>query len=144
MPIAKGGRTGVVRRRLALRVARGILLVILALGVCGMHTLGHVHGRHARSPSDAHGMGVSQEPLVAIPAELRAFVPEREMPGFDPTSVCLAILTSFMVVLLIAASVRAGQRSDGGGGAPAAVPRVARPPPKPTSLRLASLSILRI
>lgn len=131
---------GVVRRRLA----RGLLLVLLALGVCGMHTLGHVHDRHAGSPSDAHGMGVAQEPLVASPAALRAFVPEREMPGFDPTSVCLAILTSFMVVLLIAASARAGQQSDDGGGAPAAVPRVARPPPKPTALRLASLSILRI
>ncbi|MEV0143859.1 MULTISPECIES: hypothetical protein [unclassified Nonomuraea] len=135
---------GVVRRRLALRVARGLLLVSLALGVCGMHTLGHVDGRHGGSPPDAHRMGVAQEPLAAVPAGLRAFVPEREMPGFDPTSVCVAILTSFMVVLLIAAWGRVRQRSDGRAGGPADVPRVARPPPKPTSLRLASLSILRI
>ncbi|TMR93565.1 hypothetical protein EJK15_38745 [Nonomuraea basaltis] len=135
---------GVVRRRLALRVARGLLLVVLALGVYGMHTLGHADGRHGGSPPDAHGMGVAQEPLIAVPAGLRAFVPGHEMPGFDPASVCLAILTSLVVVLLIAAWTRAGQRSDGGGRASAPIRRVARPPPKPTSLRLASLSILRI
>ncbi|WP_188195955.1 DUF6153 family protein [Nonomuraea sp. SYSU D8015] len=144
MSIAKRVPMGVARRRLALRAARGLLLVILALGICGMHTLGHVDGGHGGSPSTAHGMGVTQEPLVAVPPGLRAFVPEREAPGFDPAGVCLAILTSFIVVLLIAAWVRTGQRSDGGGGAPSPVQRVARPPPKPTSLRLARLSILRI
>lgn len=135
---------GVVRRRVALRVARGLLLVVLALGVYGMHTLGHVGCRHGGSPSDAHGMGIAQEPLIAVSTGLRAFVPENEMPGFDPTSVCLAILTSLMVVLLVAASIRAGRRLGGGGAVRPPVRQVARPPPKPTPLRLASLSISRI
>ncbi|WP_327585180.1 DUF6153 family protein [Nonomuraea sp. NBC_00507] len=135
---------GVVRRRLALRVARGLLLVALALGVGGMHTLGHVDGRHAGSPPDAHGMGVAQEPPLTVPAGLQAFVPEQKMPGLDPTSVCLAILSSLMVVLLIAAWIRARRRLGDSSGVLPSVQRVARPPPKPTSVNLASLSILRI
>jgi hypothetical protein len=135
---------GVVRRRLALRVVRGLLFIALALGVGGMHTLGHVEGRHGDPPPDAHGMGVAQEPLLAVPAGLQAFVPEREMPGLDPTSVCLAILSSLVVVLLIAAWMRARRRPGGGSGARPPARQVARPPPKPTSVNLASLSILRI
>ncbi|GAA3236002.1 hypothetical protein [Nonomuraea helvata] len=135
---------GVARRRLVLRVARAFLLVVLAMGVYGMHTLGHVHGRHSRPSSDAHGMSVGEEPLLVVPAGLRAFVPEHEMPGLDPTSVCLAILTSFLVMLLMAAWARVGRSTYDGVGGPPPVRQVARPPPKPTSVRLAGLSMLRI
>lgn len=132
---------GVMRRRLASRVARGILLVALALGLYGMHTLGHLDGRHGCSASHAHGMGMGGEPL---PVALQAFVPEREMPGFDPTSVCLAVLTSLMVLLLIGAWTVARRPVGEGGREQSPAGRVARPPPKPTRLTLASLSILRI
>jgi hypothetical protein len=135
---------GVARRRLALRVARGLLLVVLALGVYGMHTLGHVHGRNGGLSSDAHGMNVAQEPLPVVPAGLRAFVPEHEMPGLDPTSVCLAILMSLVVMLVVAVWTRVGRRTNDGFGGLPPVRQVARPPPRSTSLRLASLSMLRI
>ncbi|MGW6503387.1 hypothetical protein [Nonomuraea angiospora] len=135
---------GVVRRRLALRVVRGFLLVLLALGVCGMHTLGHLDGGHGGTSSDVHGMGVVQEPVPMAPAGLRAFVPEHDMPGFDPTDVCLAVLTSFMVMMMLAAWIKAWRRTGGRGWSRPPVRQVARPPPKTTSLRLASLSMLRI
>ncbi|MGN9843649.1 hypothetical protein ACTMTI_36545 [Nonomuraea sp. H19] len=131
-------------RRLALRFARGLLLIVLALGVYGMHTLGHLDGGHAGYPSDAHGMVVAEKTLPSLPAGILAFVPEHGMPGLDPTSVCLAILTSLVIVLLMAASIRAGRRLGEGGAVRPPARQVARPPPKPTSLTLASLSILRI
>jgi hypothetical protein len=136
-PDYQGEPVGVVRQRLALRVVRGFLLVALALGVCGMHTLGHLDGRHAGS----HGMDVAQT-LVA-PAGMPAFAPDPGMFGFDPTSVCLAVLTSLMLVLVLAAWIRTRRRVWGQRRSPSPVRRVARPPPKPTSLRLACLSVLR-
>ncbi|RSN12630.1 hypothetical protein DMB42_10575 [Nonomuraea sp. WAC 01424] len=128
---------GVVRR-----FVRGLLLVLLALGVCGMHTLGHLDGRHGGSPG-RHGT-VAQEAPAVLPAGAQAVAGEHRMPGFDPTSVCLAVLTSLLIILL--AAVRFWTRRRAGAGAgdlPPARP-VARPPPRPTSLRLASLSTLRI
>ncbi|WP_157549962.1 DUF6153 family protein [Nonomuraea candida] len=133
-----------MRRRLASRVARGLLLVLLALGVYGMHTLGHVTGGHGGSPSAAHSTGVAQEPAHALAAALQSFAPEPGTPGLDPTSVCLAILTSFVAVLLATAWLRARRRPGAGGGAMPPARHVARPPPRPTSVRLASLSILRM
>ena len=134
---------GVARRRLASRVVRGFLLVLLALGVCGMHTLGHLDGGHGGTSSDVHGMGVVQEPVPMAPAGLQAFVPERDMPGFDPTDVCLAVLTAFMVMMMLAAWIKV-RRTGGRGRSRPSVRQVARPPPKTASLRLASLSMLRI
>ncbi|MFG1702617.1 hypothetical protein ACFLIM_05435 [Nonomuraea sp. M3C6] len=133
-----------MRRRLALRVVRGFLLVVLSLGVYGMHTLGHLDARHGSPPADAHGMNVAQEAAPATPAGLLAFVPDPGVPGFDPTSVCLAVLTALMVVLAIAAWITTRRRTGGQGRSPSAVCQVARPPPKPTSLRLARLSMLRV
>ncbi|MCF6468276.1 hypothetical protein FAF44_07655 [Nonomuraea sp. MG754425] len=130
-------------RRRAIRATRVLLLVALALGVLGMHTLGHLDGRHGGSSSRGHAMEAVQTPLAVVPAGLQAFVPEQGTPGFDPTDVCLAILMSLIVVLLGSAWIRAGRRADATGGRHSSVRQVARPPPKRTSQRLATLSILR-
>ncbi|MEV4177141.1 DUF6153 family protein [Nonomuraea sp. NPDC049709] len=131
-----------MRRFRAVRVARAVLLVALALGVCGMHTLGHLDGRHGGPSPGAHAMeGFAP---AAHQAELPAYGPDRGMPGFDPTDVCLAVLMSIIVLLLGAARIRAGRRTGAGGGALSSVRQVARPPPELTSRRLAILSMLRI
>ncbi|MFB4284067.1 hypothetical protein ACBJ59_52885 [Nonomuraea sp. MTCD27] len=131
-----------MRRIRAVRVARAVLLVALALGVCGMHTLGHLDGRHGGPFAGAHAMEV----FTPTPhqAELPAFGPDHGMPGFDPTDVCLAVLMSIIVLLLSAARIRAVRGAGAGGGALSSVRLVARPPPKLTSRRLAILSMLRI
>ncbi|WP_188193587.1 DUF6153 family protein [Nonomuraea sp. SYSU D8015] len=133
---------GAVRRRLASRFARGVLLVVLALGVCGMHTLGHLDGGHTASPVSTHGMNPPQQAAVIV--GLPAFAPDPGMAGFDPTDVCLAVLTSLMVALVLAAWIRTRRRTGAQGRSPASPRWVARPPPRPTSLRLARLSVLRI
>ncbi|MEV0388042.1 hypothetical protein [Nonomuraea sp. NPDC050643] len=127
------------------RVARAVLLVALALGVCGMHTLGHLDGRHGGTAAGGHAMEVvAPTPLPVVPAGLQAFVPDRGMPGFDPTDVCLAILMSFVVLLLTAAWIKVGRRAGARGGPLSSVQQIARPPPKHISRRLAILSMLRI
>ncbi|MFI9595418.1 hypothetical protein [Nonomuraea sp. NPDC052265] len=115
------------------RGARALLLVVLALGVCGMHTLGHVNARH--------DLAIAHEAPAAALAGLH---PGHEMPGLDPAGVCLAVLTSLLVVALLAFWVGTRRRTGGGAGAEPSLRPVARPPPRPTSLRLAHLSILRI
>ena len=130
---------GELERRLALRVVRGFLLVILALGVYGMHTLGHAECRHDGSPGDA---SVMVRELVSSGS--LGFVPDRGMPGLDPTSVCLAVLTSLGIVLVLAAWIKERRRTSANTLSSSSVQRVARPPPKTTSLRLARLSMLRI
>ena len=130
---------GVLERRLALRVVRGFLLVILALGVYGMHTLGHAACRHGGSPGDASVM--LREP---VSAGSQGSAPDGGMPGFDPTSVCLAVLTSWVIVLALAAWIKERRRTSANTLSSSSVQRVARPPPMTTSLRLARLSMLRI
>lgn len=133
-----------MRRSRTVHALRAVLLVALALGVCGMHTLGHLDGRHGGSSAAAHGMKAAPGPVSVVPAGSEAFVPERGMPGFDPTDVCLAVLMAFVVLLLIAAWTRVGRRSADEGRVRLSVMQVARPPPKLVSRRLAILSMLRI
>ncbi|SEH03495.1 hypothetical protein SAMN05444920_13755 [Nonomuraea solani] len=119
------------------RIARAVLLVALVLGISGMHTLGHVNG--------GHGGGVHVvKAAPVVPAGLQAFVPDRGMPGLDPTDVCLAILVSFIVLLLATAWISVRRRTGAGRGPLSALRQVARPPPKLMSRRLAILSMLRI
>ncbi|MEV3981510.1 hypothetical protein [Nonomuraea sp. NPDC049758] len=125
------------------RGARALLLVVLALGVCGMHTLGHVNARHDMANARP-GLAVAHELPVAPVAALAGLAPGHEMPGLDPAGVCLAVLTSLLVVVLLALWVGVRRRAVGGAGPGPAFRPVARPPPRPTSLRLARLSILRI
>ncbi|YCK37474.1 hypothetical protein ACNF49_26480 [Actinomadura sp. ATCC 39365] len=125
------------------RGARALLLVVLTLGVCGMHTLGHVNARHDMANA-RHGPAVAHELPVAPAAALAGLAPGHEMPGLDPAGVCLAVLTSLLVVVLLALWVGVRRRAVGGADPGPAFRPVARPPPRPTSLRLARLSILRI
>ncbi|MFI7423886.1 hypothetical protein [Nonomuraea sp. NPDC049684] len=125
------------------RGARAFLLVVLALGVCGMHTLGHVNARHDMANARPV-LAVAHELPAAPLAALAGLAPGHEMPGLDPAGVCLAVLTSLLVVVLLALWVGVRRRAVGGAGPGPAFRPVARPPPRPTSLRLARLSILRI
>ncbi|MGW3352755.1 DUF6153 family protein [Nonomuraea rubra] len=128
-------------QRRAVRALRAALLVALALGVCGMHTLGHLDGGHGGS---SHGMQVAPAVVSVLPAGSETFAPDDKMPGFDPTDVCLAVLMTFVIVLLIATWARVGRRGDDNGETRPSLSWAARPPPKLTSRRLAILSMLRI
>ncbi|MFI6291979.1 DUF6153 family protein [Nonomuraea sp. NPDC050790] len=109
---------------MALRLGRLLLLVLLVVGVCGMHTLGHL----------SHG-----EPhAVAVQAPV-AVDQDDGLPGMDPGVVCLAVLTSMVFLLLalvwagtLPSPLRAVRRFWRVRG-------VARAPP-----RLAELSVMRI
>ncbi|MEV4218653.1 hypothetical protein [Nonomuraea sp. NPDC049725] len=109
-----------------MRVARAVLLVAVALGVYGMHTLGH-HSGHQAGGHHLHEPGFAQG---------------QELPDLDPAAVCLAVLTSFLIVATAAWIVR--RRGSATPGRAPSARRVARPPPDPVSVRLARLSVLRI
>ncbi|MFF0310038.1 hypothetical protein ACFYSC_21625 [Streptosporangium sp. NPDC004379] len=71
--------------------------------------------------------------------------PGGPLPSSDPSSVCLAVLTSLVSLLLAGAAwmwTRRSLEARPAGVRP--VPFVARPPPRRTALRLARLSVLRI
>ncbi|MET9066446.1 hypothetical protein [Streptosporangium sandarakinum] len=182
-------------RRPALPAYRWLLLVALALGIAGMHTLGHLghDGRHDDMPGTGEaavavhdrgmpgtgeaavavhgrGMPVTGEAAVAVhgrgaPEALpgdhgrssagaashltpdpRGSLsgPGGTLPSSDPSSVCLAVLTSLVLFLTGAAWAwtRRSRETRSAGVRPA--PLVARPPPPRTALRLARLSVLRI
>ncbi|GGQ17830.1 DUF6153 family protein [Streptosporangium pseudovulgare] len=148
-------------RRPALPAYRWLLLVALVLGIAGMHTLGHLDhgGRHDGMP----GMGEAAPAVHALsPAALSLSDhgdtvshlapdpgsslsgPGGTLPSSDPSSVCLAVLTSLVLFLAGAAWAwtRRSRETRPAGVRPA--PLVARPPPRRTALRLARLSVLRI
>ena len=145
-----------VRRRRGRRVSlpRVVLLVLLAFGVAGMHTLGHDDGGHAASahPSAASG-AVPAMPAFAIAERdsARDLVPPAGAPssggGVDLNlfSVCLAVLGGF--ILLLGVTLR-GTRSvwqSSGVGALFAAGRGGRGPPGPSAgLRLLRVAVLRI
>ncbi|MEU0564599.1 hypothetical protein ABZ297_04235 [Nonomuraea sp. NPDC005983] len=131
---------------------------MLVLGVCGMHTLGHVSSAHSAAaamherPSNA-ALVPAQQPRAeahvvnpwqpaAVGASVIAQAFNDEMPGFDPTSVCLAVLVPLLILALIASAALVRRAPAGVSAAIAGLARVARPPP--TSVRLARLSLLRI
>ncbi|MEV4247251.1 DUF6153 family protein [Streptosporangium canum] len=140
-------------RRHPSRVPRRLLLLItLVLGIAGMHTLGHAD--HGRDRPGATGHGVAAEHRSPDPALVSPPAPESgdgrrvsdtdgDLPRLDPASVCLAVLTALLVLLLGALwALRRAPRA--GTVALASSPPVARPPPRRTALRLARLSVLRI
>jgi hypothetical protein len=112
------------------------------MGVYGMHTLGHLDGQHG---GQIAGMHHSAEAVTAPPPgyDGDGFAPSRDIPGLDPTSVCLAVLTSILAVAAMAAWIRL-RRQVGNGESSVPAYQVARPPPELVSLRLARLSVLRI
>ncbi|MEU9832298.1 hypothetical protein AB0D67_12270 [Streptosporangium sp. NPDC048047] len=157
-------------RRPALPAHRWLLLVALVLGVAGMHTLGHLDhgGRHDGMPGMVEAAPAVQAlpsaavralPSAALPfgdhgdaashpaPDLRRSLsgPGGPLPSSDPSSVCLAVLTSLVSLLLAGAAwmwTRRSLEARPAGVRP--VPFVARPPPRRTALRLACLSVLRI
>ncbi|MFI6595765.1 hypothetical protein ACIBHX_05915 [Nonomuraea sp. NPDC050536] len=106
-----------------------LLFVFLVVGVCGMHTLGHV------TPSSGMAMS-AREHLQGAPSTASD---DHRMP--DPSSVCLAVLVPLLVLTLIAAAGLARRtREEPSDGEIVALP-VARPPPQPI---ITLLSVLRI
>ncbi|MFF7790114.1 hypothetical protein [Streptomyces sp. NPDC007991] len=142
-----------------------LLVVMLALGVFAMHTMGHPQessghgmsgavpaaagvphdamaqdatGRNAAAPAGPemtaaeHGRAVSAEksPVHGIPG------------GMDPMSVCLAVLTVWLVVLFLRELVvRRPERLTALLARSMALARPCTPPPRPL---LSQLSVLRI
>ncbi|MBB5783512.1 DUF6153 family protein [Nonomuraea jabiensis] len=130
-------------RRLLLPGLPWLLPLLIAFGVAGMHTLGHL-GSH-------HGGAVTQGSHVHA-ASVESFGMDRSEPaicsrdavGFDPSDVCLAVLTS-AVALLIAvvwAAMLCWRAGMGGWGSPART--AARAPPRRPAPGLAVLSVMRI
>ncbi|NUW32649.1 hypothetical protein HTZ77_14580 [Nonomuraea sp. SMC257] len=143
------------------RGSRLALLVLLVLGVCGMHTLGHVglhraHGGTA-APHRSHGTTVADHTRLdhtrsesarsdhtGRHAAGQASSAGGQLPDLDPGSVCLAVLTSLLLLLVAAARARARRGTEPPDAIGRVAGRIARPPPLPLSLRLARVSVLRI
>jgi hypothetical protein len=135
-----------------------LLLVLTALGVAGMHTMGHVgagHGTHAMQAVQAVHAGphtatapAATSMIVAGPpaAPASLAVPHRG-GGLDPTQMCLAVLTLVGSALLIAAALLAIGRPARSGTALRMVFAASGrdPPPRrpPIGLLVADLSVLR-
>lgn len=115
------------------RMSRWLLFVLLGLGVFGMHTLGHP-GSH-----EGHGLMV-----VASPHGEDAISPLSTLPDLDPGSVCLAVLTPLLLLLLKVMRVRVRRVREISGESALAVRWVVRPPPGAMALQLARASVLRI
>ncbi|WP_086567235.1 DUF6153 family protein [Streptosporangium minutum] len=135
-------------RRHPLRMPRRLLLLItLVLGIAGMHTLGHAdHGGDRPGAAAEHrGPDAALAPPPAPESVDGWWVSDTDsdLPRLDPASVCLAVLTALLVLLLGALWARR-RAPRAGTVALASSPPVARPPPRRTALRLARLSVLRI
>jgi hypothetical protein len=131
-----------------------LLLVLLTLGVAGMHTLGHGAGQehgHPGSPGMSDHMPVAQ---VVPPADvtLAAAAPLGEPPtGHGPDlsvfTVCLAVLGAWGIVLLLRwAQARRG-RLGRTSRLPAAAPDRGHgraPPARLVGLRMAVVSVMRL
>ncbi|MFI6818624.1 hypothetical protein ACIBG7_39935 [Nonomuraea sp. NPDC050328] len=130
------------------RLVRGFLLVLLALGISGMHTMGHpgqTHGQTHGQPTQATSPSPHQQP-AAISTHGRSATPSPHQqpaaPGLDPTAVCVAILASLLVLALAARRGRLRRTSFHLSRTFTRVRRAARPPP--TAPRLTALSVLRL
>ncbi|MGY0023538.1 DUF6153 family protein [Streptomyces sp. cg35] len=137
-----------------------LLFVALLLGIVGMHTLGHP-SEHAAMPASAMNAPAMTGPAMAAstttaPANASAMTHagapvaahEHRSPagsGMDPLSVCLAVLGSFTLLLLTAATVLRAVRAR--GPVRPVVRGLAfahRPHPPPPRALLSRLSVLRI
>ncbi|MDQ0363915.1 DUF6153 family protein [Catenuloplanes indicus] len=128
------------------RTARLVLLLATALGLALMHTLGHAGVR-----GDAHPATTGMH-APAVVGGTAAFTEATACPGghcgdHGPGvwSVCLAILTGMVVLMMLLWLAGAGHRRS--GRAAAATRRVSSPrapPDAPAGLRLTSVAVLRI
>ncbi|MFH9064698.1 DUF6153 family protein [Streptomyces coeruleorubidus] len=134
-----------------------LLVVMLTLGVFAMHTLGHPEESHgpgmagtvagaegARHDSTAGNTAPLDDPEPEHgSAASAAKSPVHELPGgMDPMSVCLAVLTVWLIGLFLhALVVRRQERLTALLARSMALARPGIPPPRPL---LSQLSVLRI
>ncbi|GAA1415245.1 hypothetical protein GCM10009601_04560 [Streptomyces thermospinosisporus] len=139
-----------------------LLVVVLSLGVFAMHTMGHPeessgHGMSGTIPAvaSAYQGGMAREAAAAeAPAQTEAMaehgsaapaatLPVHEMPsGTDVMSVCVAVLTVWLLGLFLRAAVAGRQARLTALIARSMVQaRPSIPPPRPL---LSRLSVLRI
>jgi len=125
------------------RPLRPLLLLLVAFGVLGMHTLGHVSAGHgATAAHGARPVAHAEQPMTGPPGPIA--IGSGAVLRFDPGDVCLAVLTSAAMLLLAAAwaaTLRRPARTTVTGPWPAGV---ARSPPRRWAASLLRLSVLRI
>ncbi|MDX3525914.1 hypothetical protein P1P75_05565 [Streptomyces sp. ID05-39B] len=152
----------IVSRRLRVGGAFGhlLLIVVLAFGVLAMHTMGHpehTSGRgtdalmHAVVGTHQGGMsvGAADTRTSAEPAEITDHVTvasaapsvDEPMISMDVLSVCVAVLTGWLLWLFLCAAARRKEQLTELLARVMAVLRPSPPPPRPL---LAQLSVLRI
>ena len=99
------------RQRIALRL---LLLVVTAIGIAGMHTLGHPGD--AGTGGSVHGaaMPLGEESMAEAVGVAMTVVISGDMHGtgmrMDPFSVCVAILVGGLLALLVALLIRDRRR----------------------------------
>lgn len=144
----RGGRT-----RAGGALAHLLLVVVLALGVFVMHSVGHPEGSSGGGTGGVaahHGAAAALGAGDAIPeaashdASAPASAPAHDSGGgMDMTTLCVAVLGAWLLAALVRAALRRARRDR-------TVPPLARlllalrphaPPPRPPDL--ATLSILR-
>jgi hypothetical protein len=116
------------------------VLWLLALGILGMHTLGHASG-HGMDGMDDMRRGVAVSAVHV--ADGQATHTPAPGHGFDPTAMCVAVLGS----LLLAVALRVLLGSRRLAATPwlaAAALVIPRPEPPPHAPNLVRLSVLRI
>ncbi|MFH8808579.1 hypothetical protein ACH4GZ_15240 [Streptomyces hygroscopicus] len=149
-------------------VPRLLLVVVLALGVFVMHTLGHPDGESSgpgmshsvahRAPGDTppapHGGGAAvagSKPHQAAPAPSAEAAPAPSAPtaaprepvtGMDMASLCVAVLGVWVLGALLRAVL--ARRSGSPPRRPVAAVTVVRPVPPSPWPDLIALSVLRI
>lgn len=134
--------------RVGSAVGRLLLIVVLALGVFAMHTVGHPdesYGSGAGAGMTAHASDEpAPPPEPAPPHTPLADEPVMGMDGMamDMTSLCVAVLSTWaLAALLLAAFARRADRLSVPLAALAVAPR---PNPPPRTPELTVLSVLRI
>jgi hypothetical protein len=134
-------------------LVRWLLLACTLLGLAVMHTVGHTSvgmATHAAHPGMVAEVA-AQVPSLAgrAAADAGDSCPGGHCDGHGAMSgwsVCLAVLQGFAaavlltLVLLALVRYRGAMRQTTGG----AVPASRAPPPRPTGLTIASISVLRI
>ncbi|MCX4584075.1 DUF6153 family protein [Streptomyces sp. NBC_01481] len=145
--------------------ARLLLVVVLALGVFIMHTVGHPSGASGRMSAAPHAVGAHGVGTVSVHGERdggahpgtlsitdspvhgsepadAVSAPHDPGMGMDMASLCLAVLGGWALASLLYAAFTA--RREGLADLAARVITLVRPDPPPRPPDLAQLSILRI
>jgi hypothetical protein len=130
------------------RTVRLLLMVLVAAGLGMMHTLGHASGEHARATGHHASMPLWPTHATAVltteVADTAADVGNDITGGFDPMTVCLAVLLAGFVVLLAALIVSDRRTLTRPDELRVALARGGRAPPGPAlGLLLADLSVRR-